>query len=354
LAIAACGGDDDEPEGDSGGGGDAAAESMDIQFGISVTTFTPNWYPWAVAEELGYFKDEKLNVELVNVDGSGTLTEQIAAGNVPLGAPSLGAVVEARGAGLELVDYYAAGYLYAFGLWVPEDSDIQDVADLEGTRIGITAPGGGETAVVRAALSDAGVDPVAGAQLIPIGEGEATTADAIQKGRVDAYAASRFDLYALQLAGLELRELTPEKFEDLPGRSLITTPDVLESEREALVRFGRAYAKATLFCSENEEACDKIVRETGPESFVDTNDAGESQGSLVFEEELATHVIPPEGEPFGAHQMDKYQQFIDIFAESSETFKPFEAGDFVTDELLPEINEFDREEVIQEAKSFEG
>jgi hypothetical protein len=96
------------------------------------------------------------------------------------------------------------------------------------------------------------------------------------------------------------------------------------------------------------------VREAGPESFVDTNEGGESQGSLVFDEELETHVIPPEGELFGAHQLDKYQQFIDIFAESSETFQTFEASEFVTDDLLEEINKFDRQAVIKEAQSFEG
>ena len=280
LFASACGGGDD--------GGSAGSEGEDgrlsIQFGTPSDTLSSSFYAFVAAQKLGYWDDENLDVELVPGSGSGALVEQMIAGNLPAGAPSLPAVVEGLGAGLEIIDVYTISYGSIFAIWVPEDSDIKSVEDLEGKNIGISEAGGGETSVLSSALQDVGIDPVTGVTLIPIGSGEATTLDAIETGRVDAYASSKNDGFSLVVSGIELREITPPLYAGFPGRSIVATPEGFEENKEALTRMARGIAKATLFCEYNEEACQTFLEEALPEQWVGAEEGKDSQGSLQYEE----------------------------------------------------------------------
>lgn len=319
--------------------------------GTPSDTLSSSFYAFVAADKLGYWEDENLDVELVPGSGSGALVEQMVAGNLVAGAPSLPAVVEGLGAGLELIDVYTYSYGSIFGIWVPEDSAVKSVGDLKGKNIGIAQAGGGENAVLHSALEDVGINPVTEVNLIPIGEGEATTLDAIKRGRVDAYASSKNDGHSLTVSGLKLREITPPLYEGLPGRSIITTPKGLKKNREQLVRMARGIAKGTLFCDNNVEACKKFMKEAVPEQWVGTNDAEQSQGSLQFEEAVKTTSVP-EGEQFGRHKADQMKTFKDTVASIAKDFEDFDVNDFLVADILAEVNDFNRDEIIAEAKAY--
>jgi NitT/TauT family transport system substrate-binding protein len=341
--LAACGGDD--------AGSDTASGRLSIKMGTPSDTLSSSFYAFVAAEKLGYWEDENLKVELVPGSGSGALVEQMIAGNLVAGAPSLPSVVEGLGAGLKLVDVYTYSYGSIFGIWVPENSAIKGVGDLKGKNIGVSEAGGGETAVLNAALEDVGINPVTEVNLIPIGQGEATTLDAIQRGRVDAYASSKNDGHSLTVSGLKMREITPPLYEGFPGRSIISTPEGLKKNREQFVRMARGIAKATLFCDNNIEACKKFMKEAVPEQWVDTNDAEQSQGSLQFEEAVKTTSVP-EGEQFGRHKPDQMEAFKDTVASITEDFEDFDVNDFLKADILAEVNNFDRAAIIAEAKAY--
>ena len=347
LLAAACGGGDDG--GSSGSDGEDGR--MSIKFGTPSDTLSSSFYAFVAAQELGYWEDENIDVELVPGSGSGALVEQMVAGNLDAGAPSLPAVIEGLGAGLELVNPYTISYGAVFSIWVPEDSDIQSVEDLEGKTIGHAQAGGGELAVVNAALKDAGIDPVSGVTLIPIGEGEATTLDAIESGKVDAYSSSKNDGFSLEVSGLKLREITPEKFLGFPGRGIVTTPEGLEENRDEIIAVARGVAKGTLFCENNEEACQEFLQEALPEQWAGAEEGKPSQGSLQYAEAVRTSTVP-EDEQFGRHYADEYEAFKDTVASTSEEFQDFDVEDFIKDDLLEEINDFDRDEIIAEAEGY--
>ena len=56
---------------------------------------------------------------------------------------------------------------------------------------------------------------------------------------------------------------------------------------------------------------------------------------------------------FGSHDVDQYEAFKDTVASTSEDFQDFDVSDFITDDLLEAINDFDRDEIIAEAKAYE-
>lgn len=359
LLVTACGDSGGAPADDetaAGGGGteasDTAAggEPATIDLGISVSKPDADLFPYTAAEELGYFEDENLTVNVVPTGGSGDLIEQLAAGNVTVGTPNMLTLMQALGTGdLDLRNYYGIAYGTNFGVFVKEDSDIQSIADLEGANVGVTEPGGGEFSMLRAALGDAGltIDDV---RTIPIGAGDAATLNAIENDKVEAYAASYQDIFAVQVAGLPLRDVTPNLFGDKPQRGLIVSPDVLESEQDALIRLARAWAKATLFCQTNPDACAEFQREADPETWRE-NEEGLSIGGLQYEGSLP-NISVPEGEQFGRLYVDAYKELSEEFERTVEGFEPVDVEEFLVDDYLDEINDFDKEAVIEEAETF--
>lgn len=338
----------------SDGGGTDGGEALTIDIGTPSDTLSSSFYAFVVARDLGYWEEENLTVNLVPGSGSGSLVEQIVAGNLPTGAPSTPAVVEALGSGLELVNWYHYQTGSIFGIWVPEDSDIQSVEDLAGKTIGISEPGGGELAVLNAALEDAGIDPVTGVSTIPVGTGEPVTVEALESGQVDAYSSSKNDSFSLISQGVALRDITPPLYEDFPGRAMITTQESLDEHREEFIRFARGIAKATLFCDTNPDACEQLMRDAQPEQWLAEGASGTSQGELQLAEAYRTTRVASEGELFGAHNADAWQNLQDTIAATLEDFEAWDVEAFLDDDLHEEINDFDREAVIEQAENYEG
>lgn len=331
---------------------DGAGEPLEIDLGISVSRPDADLFPYTAAAALGYFEEENLTVNVVPTGGSGDLIEQLVTGNIQVGTPNMLTLVRAMGTGeIGLQNYYTIAYGTNFGVFVPEGSDVQEIADLEGLTIGVTEPGGGEFAVLLAALGDADLtlDDVT---TIPIGAGDAATLNAIETGQVDAYAAALQDVFALRLAGLELSEVTPDLFGDNPQRGLIVSPSTLAEDEEALIRLARAWAKATLFCETNREACAEFQREADSETWSE-NDEGLSIGGLQYDGSFP-NISTPDDEQYGRHYNEAYEELMDEFERTLEEFEPVSVEDFLVPDLLDAINDFDRDAVIAEAEAFGG
>lgn len=338
VLLAACGGGG----GDAGGG--QPAQRMTLKMGMaSEGTFTAEWWGWLAARELGYYDQQNLDVEFVATGGSGDAIEQLAAGNLDAANPSMPSVAEGVLSGLDLVDVYTYSSGAIFGIFATGASGITDIPGLAGKRIGVSVPGGGEVAFLEAALRRAGIDPISGVQIIPIGEGGPETYAAITSGQVDAYSTAYNDIFALQTQGVVLADLTPPEYSTFPARGIITTSAVVEEKADALQALARGTAMGTHYCINNNQACIDMLRAAIPEVW-ETNADGVSQGQLRFD--LSLKQVPPRDPArYGAHDEPGTRAFFDTIASTLPDAQTPDLGRFLDTRFLDYANDFDRAQV---------
>src|SRR5690606_19384600 len=101
--------------------------------------------------------------------------------------------------------YFNATHYNIFFMAVPQDSDIQSIADLKGKHIGVSNMGSGSLIIARSMLRRAGVEP-APSVFRPVGVGDAAL-QALRSGQVQALALWDGGFAGLERAGVELRYL---------------------------------------------------------------------------------------------------------------------------------------------------
>jgi len=345
LVAAACGGGEAEETTTtgSGSGGEEttttgasedtttpSAEATELTVMLPVDS--PNMYGFRVADANGYFTDENLVVTLEFVDGSGAAIQQLLAGAGQIASVGTGTVAEALEQGFD--DIRAIGntnYGSVFLLTVPEDSDIQTPADLEGARIGISELSGGEVPVVRGIVAAAGFDPESDVELVPIGEGTALAVQAIENGEVDAYGGSVNDIVAVEVQGIGLRSLDPGDLSGVPALPLTTTQAFIEENPQAVEGFLRAVARGAEFGQTNPEETLEILMEQSPEQFVDET------GERIFELILDLWQ-PPDGELFHSQSVESWEYFFDIIAV--ELPEGSDLDTIIVDDFVEAANDF--------------
>ena len=346
LVLVGCGDDDDDGE-----GGEASALSVAYPCGDCFAST----YPFQLAEELGYFEEEGLEVATEVADGSTGAVQQALAGNVDAGLAAASAYLSAQAAGRDLAALYTTQYRNVFTLAVPADSGIQSVEDLAGTTIGVSELGGGEVPLIRGVLREAGV----GAndyRMVAVGEGAALTADALQGGRVDAYSSNLYDVAAVRAAGVELETILPEVAETFPGNSIVTTDETLDEKQEDFTGLLRALSKAIAFVEADPDAAFDMLAELAPEEFED-RELAQANWEIVIDflqpqpEEIADE---PHGTPF----MPGLQAYHDFLLEGEEEEgalpAPVDLETVVDTSLLDEASDFDQEEIEQQAREQQG
>ena len=123
---------------------------------------------------------------------------------VPTGQADIGAttptnIVQAAAAGEDFALVYEYYQKNVFSMVVPADSEVQEVADLEGMNVGATSEGSGDYAPGAGRLVEAGL---AGedVELIAAGDGGPAVAEALRTGRLDAFTGAINDIVAIQAA----------------------------------------------------------------------------------------------------------------------------------------------------------
>ncbi len=345
LIVSACSGSSESA--------DSATGRQSIKMGMAATdTFTAEWWGWLAADKLGYYDDLGLDVEFVPTGGSGDAIEQLIAGNLDAGNPSMPSVGEALLGGQDMVNIFTYSTGAIFGVFTPENSGIADIAGLRGKKIGVSEAGGGEVAFLEAALRGEGIDPISDVTIIPIGDGGPETYAAINNRSVDAYSTAYNDIFGLQASGLTMNDLTPAFYKDFPARGIITTSNVIEDKPDALKALSRGTAMGITFCLANNEACIEFLKEANPAAF-EANAEGVSQGLLRFDLSL-TQVPPKNPERIGAHDEEETRIFLDTIAGTMESSAPYDLNKFLNSEFLDYANDFDRAAVKEKAASYPG
>jgi NitT/TauT family transport system substrate-binding protein len=335
--LAACGGS-------SGDGGDQQ---------VSMTLATPTWNAGiasiAVSQEMGYFEDEGLDVEIILADSATTQVQQIATGQVATGAVSPEPVILGREPGKNLDLTYFMSYYKdnIYGLRVPADSDITSIEDLEGKTVGAISLASASVTQAQVGLREAGV-PEDSVTFVAIGTG-GQQATAVENGQVDALALLDTSFQVLENQGIELREIEVPGTDELTSGGLAARTSDLEEDRELYVKLGRAIAKGVVFSEANPEAAIELLFDAHPEARPSglEDDVAVASSVSVLEARLAN--LGAEDDPYGAIDQQALQANVDFLLDAGELTEPVDPADLYDDSLIQDINDFDRAAVRQEA-----
>lgn len=360
TAFVACGDDDsDDTSGGTTTEGDTGTTSEDGAPGeVDQTSFIFQFpAPHAgllvvhyAAQEMGFWEEEGLEVSIEYATAG---TPLIAGGTVDYGEILADGLLNAKASGQDLTVFYQPVYGQVFGFVVPVDSEITEwtAEQITGKVIGVTELIGGEVPALRAALFRIGLSEGEEVELFPTSaSSQAITADAFNTGRIDIFAGSLLDHAAVQVAGIELRAITPDFVLDAAGDNAIATrSDHLAENRDQAVRFGRGMAKAKVWVLANfDDAIDSAL-EVAPETGT-----REEVASFV-ELLLVNRSLPPEKADIEEGQIwiEGWEAFQALLLEGGtgspddplQYTEPIDVSGLVDNTLAPEIFDFDRAEI---------
>jgi NitT/TauT family transport system substrate-binding protein len=340
LAIGACG-DDDEPS-----GGEQAAQGGGEPAQITYSQPTPPsllFYPPLVAEALGFFEEENVEAELAPAAEEIPSTAFLENGDADIALSDVDEIVIARSKGGEQVVVFSPQHSNTAGTVVPEDSEVQSFADLAGSRVGLASEE--DTAIFEAQLQDAGLSK-GDVETVVVGTAPATIANTFEKGDIDAYVGAVSDFTALAANDVALRNITSEGVGDIDGNPMAVMPDTLSSKREGLVGFLRAWAKAQYVGLSKPEVVEAIVREEVPAEW-----RNEAVGEAALQNAIELFT-PDEEDRIGDLRPEVWETSQELLSSVGIIEETIPIQDALDDQLVAEINDFDRAAVDQAADQW--
>jgi NitT/TauT family transport system substrate-binding protein len=236
----------------------AAAEKIKLSYaGVNA-----NFAQYFAAEDKGYFKEEGLDVELVQA-GGGVATPGLIAGSLTYsGSPSSAMSAILKGAQLKVILIGQSKPIYE--LW-SFDPAVTRFEELRGKAIAISARGGTDELVIRMYLNEKKL-PANYVALTPMGSAATRTA-AILAGTQSHAILTRTEKGEVRRAGLIDKGRMIVDFHDeveLQTGGIVTTDKELAENRDRAKRVLRAVWKGTIFLMTDREGVLALMRKRLP------------------------------------------------------------------------------------------
>ena len=144
------------------------------------------YLPLTIAEQLGYFKAEGLDVSIVDFAGGSQALRALVGGSADVvsGAFEHTVNMQPKGQKLRAVVLMGRAPQIVLGVNPKTMPNFKTVADLKGKKIGVTAPGSSTNVMANFVLAKAGLKPT-DVSIIGVGAGNGAVA-AMRSGQIDA------------------------------------------------------------------------------------------------------------------------------------------------------------------------
>lgn len=260
------------------------------------------YLPLSIAERRGYFKEEGLDVQIIDFQGGSRALQAVVGGSADVvsGAFEHTISMQLRGQRMQAFVLQGRAPQVVFAVNNKTMPNFKDLKDLRGKKIGVTAPGSSSQVVANFVLGRAGVKP-SEVSFIGVGSSSAAVA-AIRSGQIDAFTNLDPVIALLEKDGLltiaaDTRDI--QQSDALfggpmvagclyaPERFVKANPDIVQGLTNAIVRADRWLATATP---------EELVK-TVPESYFLGNKDIYIQGFLKNRPALSKDGFIPEGAP---------------------------------------------------------
>jgi NitT/TauT family transport system substrate-binding protein len=145
------------------------------------------YLPLTIAERLGYFKDEGLNLKISDFAGGAVALRAVVGGSADVVSGAYEHTVSLQSKKQYFQAFVLQGRLpqIALGVSKSKAATYKSFKDLKGMKIGVSAPGSSTHNLVKQLLTKAGLDPAKDVSIIGVGVGAGVIA-AMQSGQIDA------------------------------------------------------------------------------------------------------------------------------------------------------------------------
>lgn len=229
--------------------------------------------PLHIAVEKGFFEDEGIDAENIQVDAA-HVQEAIGADQVDVGFGLIGKFLQPVENGLP-IKFTAGIHTGCIKIIAPKDSGIDTIADLKGKRIGVSGLAGAETIVTKRALAAENIsfdEKNPEVEFVVFSGND--LGQALENGAIDVIAigdpkASQFEEeYDLNVL---LNTATSEGFSDEYCCASFVSTKFAEEHPDIAAAYTRAVLKAAVYVEEHPEEAARIQLEnkyvSGDEAF---------------------------------------------------------------------------------------
>lgn len=342
--LAGCGGD----SGSSKSDGKDSGELLEVTM-VSSSTVASMDFVWAtVAEDMGYFEEEGLKVNVIEcTDGSDP--KMLASGQADFGgfSPSVGlSAVDSGVTNIQAVCNLICGNIFGFAY--NKDSGISDWSDLEGKQIAVLSST--FSVIYDPILSAAGVDP-ATVEYVTYGSSEYEALDSNQAPAMGSWIS---EYYMCEGMDYDWGYLSGNDVLPQIANSIWVNTDFAKENPEAVKGFVRAICKAKYFCYLNPEATADLQLSKYPSIEVTWDGAvgsvrGNIKGMLgMTDEEIAACV---ENKQIGIFDMEIVDQTIQNLLDGGAISQKLDSAVYYTNEYVD--TGWDYSEVEEDAANYE-
>jgi NitT/TauT family transport system substrate-binding protein len=229
-----------------------AAEPTRVRVGVP--TLSMVIIAFTAAKEKGYYKEEALNVELVQMSAP-TAAQALIGGSVEFSTVS-GSAIPAMLAGAPLRLIFTSYERPMF--WLFSKPEIKNVRELQTRKVGVSGIGSGPATLLVKILRKHGLEPNRDVPILALGR-MPDIAAGLFSGTVDAaMLAPPFNFTATKNGFRELVSFLSEDFVELQG-SIVVREELLENDPELAERFTRATLKGLMYARDHRSGTIAIL-----------------------------------------------------------------------------------------------
>ncbi|MFC4397508.1 MULTISPECIES: ABC transporter substrate-binding protein [Micrococcaceae] len=275
VALSACGAPAAAPPGQSGsaaaGGGGGGGKVVIGVGGQTLLTYLPT----TLAQQLGYYKDEGVDVELQDLQGGSKALTAMVGGSTNVTSGYYEHTIQMQAKNQQIKAFVDMGQSSGLALLVApkNEGQIKTIADLKGKNVGVTAPGSSTDMFVKFLLAKNNMQQ-SDAAVSAIGAGSSAVA-AVEQGQVDAAVMLEPDVSVLTkrighnpvvLEDVRTSEGLKEVFstDSWPSACLYAKTDWLNQNKDTAAKLAKAIKRTLEYINGHSGA---EIAAKMPESF---------------------------------------------------------------------------------------
>ncbi|MDP7169097.1 MAG: ABC transporter substrate-binding protein [Nitrospinota bacterium] len=345
-------------------GASAAEKLKNIKVTMANPLFNPGISFLWISNFLGYYQEEGVDAQFVAAQGGAQAMGWVLAGRTHVGLPRPIPILFKAAKAKKLPPVIGVYILnrdaiYADGVAVPPNSPIKSVCDLQGKKVGVMSQRDSGPLFVKKALETCGIAKKdQRVTYLPVGP-VAKAATALRLGRVDAWANVDVQYTLAKASGFKFNLLPYQKgwTKNLFGNVVWLNKKYFAKNRKTVVGFLRGLAKGSLFFYTNPKATLEahwvMYPESRPKGMSMEKATARMLNVLV---DRAPKLRPDDGtekiNKFGAHHEGEWDEYVKFVGLDKVLSKDMVKA-LYTNELIEEVNNFDRQEIINRAKNWD-